>query len=112
MVWRAVRAVPETGPPSDRESFFEAGRNFILLVVLQRELARELGVRFSLCELADHPTRGRAARAVRGVRRTVAPARRGSGILAARKGIGTAVPRVGAALACRAVRGIAGVLMA
>ncbi|MBL1087431.1 acyl carrier protein [Streptomyces actinomycinicus] len=54
--WRAVRAVPEIGPSSDKESFFEAGRNFILLVVLQRELAREFGVRFPMCELAEHPT--------------------------------------------------------
>lgn len=56
MVVRAWRAVLESDPVDDEESFFDAGGNSILLVLLQRELSRQLGRRVPLREISAAPT--------------------------------------------------------
>ncbi|MEU1128279.1 alpha/beta fold hydrolase [Streptomyces sp. NPDC005900] len=57
-VVRAWRETLEAEPASDDEDFFEAGGNSILVVQLQRRLAKALGHPVPLRQIHDHPTVG------------------------------------------------------
>ncbi|HCA85520.1 MAG TPA: hypothetical protein DEQ61_08505 [Streptomyces sp.] len=57
-VARAWRETLEAEPASDDEDFFEAGGNSILVVELQRRLAKALGHAVPLRQIHDNPTVG------------------------------------------------------